>query len=255
MKNFKKLVAIVLIMAMMVPTTVFAKDKQAYAYKVIDLAPNSVVTARDYTSKYDKKTHTDIDTFQMYRIKITQPGVTIFYCSNKSDSMALYRSFKNGRDLEYSNSIIDFDGKRAYYQVLPKGTYYLHVNNTTKIRYAFYPTTEIRNYCRSTATKLPSGKAKMVSFQIGRECSQWYRLPITNRKSISVKLTRLDDTDTINCAIYTKKGKRISISSANGTLARTKMLEPDNYYLRVWRDEDEDDDDFYLGRVAKISWQ
>ena len=33
------------------------------------------------------------------------------------------------------------------------------------------------------------------------------------------------------------------------------MLEPDNYYLRVWRDEDEDDDDFYLGRVAKISWQ
>lgn len=95
----------------------------------------------------------------------------------------------------------------------------------------------------------------MVSFQVGRECSQWYRLPISNRKSISAKLTRLDDTDTINFAVYTKKGKRISISSANGTLARTKMLEPDNYYLRVWRDEDEDDDDFYLGRVAKISWQ
>ena len=92
MKSFKKLVAIVLIMAMMVPTTVFAKDKQAYAYKVIDLAPNSVVTARDYTSKYDKKTHTDIDTFEMYRVKITQPGVTVFYCSNKSDSIALYRS-------------------------------------------------------------------------------------------------------------------------------------------------------------------
>ena len=253
--KLKTIICIMLALAMLAPATpVFAKYTQKYDYDVHDILPGQIWNAYDYRSSYDKKHDVGTDTFRMFRLRITQPGVATIYCSNATDSLELYRSFKKDKDLEYSNSIIDMNGKRAYYLVLPKGTYYLHANNKTKIRYIFEPAGSQSNYCRSTAKRLAAGKQTTVSFQYGREHSQYYKAVLSTKRSITVTLTRMDEAESINAAVYTKRGKLVSRTVANGSVVKTKALEPGNYYIRVWRDDDMEDDDYYIGRVARIRW-
>jgi hypothetical protein len=240
---------VIMLFAMAVPAFAYT---QKYEYKVRDLKPGVAIDVKDFSSTYSDKTDVGTDTFDMLRFKVTEPGYVILYTNKASNSIELYKNFKRGIDLEYSESIEEYHGAKKYYQVLPKGTYYFHANQRCRIMYNFFPLKNASNYCRANAKVLASNKETRIMTYYGREHSRWFKITTTAKKNITAYIKRLDRSDSITVAIYNNKGRLIASCRGNKAIAVNRAA--GTYYIKVWREEDESDDDYYLGRLVTLKW-
>jgi hypothetical protein len=247
-------IIMVLIIAMMLPQSVFAAYKEKYDHKVIDLTVGKYVNAVSYTSKYDEDTDTSTDTFYMYRLTVPSNAFICIVCGSAANSLSLYSSYKKGKDIDESKSIVDFAGQKKYYQVLSKGTYYIHVESSVKFKYHYYTINDRNNYSRSTAANLAAGTRTTAMFHFGRENSKYYRIVLKQSRPIIVNLERRDGEDGIGFSVLNSLGKRIAQTVSTQSTIITNALPAGTYYIRVDREDELEDDDHYTDRLASLTW-
>lgn len=250
-KKISCLIAMIMVAAMLLPLNVFAAYTQKYEYRVCDLTPSATASSKGESSKYDSKTDTGTDIYYMYRIKLSKPGFIIISCNKADNSLSLYKTFVNDQDIDKSTSIVEYSGAKKYFQVLSKGTYYLHVNKPCKFSYKFYEVQAPKNVYRTKASTLTSGKKANVTFAIGREASRYYKFTVANDRIVGVKMDRKDGTDSINFVLLNSKGKLIGQPGVGGD-SLVQALTKGTYYIRVDRDDEIEDDDHYVGRFATL---
>lgn len=256
MNKQKRMISLCMVMTllitMMLPQSVSA-FQQKYDYKVINLTPGKYVNAASYTSIYDEDKDISTDTFNMYKLTLKSNGFIVITCADASNSLSLYKTFKKGKDIDESTSIMDYAGQKKYYQVLSKGTYYIHVENKCKFKYTFFGVNSKNNYSRASAFNLTSGKADTVIYPYGWENSRFYRLSLKQKRSITVSLLRRDG-NSLKFTILNSIGTVVAQISEGQETIVTKALPEGTYFIRVDRDDEVEDTDHYIDRLAKVIW-
>lgn len=258
MKNIKRTISIFLatamILAMCVPA--FAAYKQLYKTNIIDLPQKEFVNAKPYQETYDDATDTSTDTFDMYRIKVPGDGYVKLYTGGGKEA-SIFKTFTKNADIDLQEPLMDVGGSTNNYLVLPKGTYYLHANDSMKLRWVFAAKESGQDYCRANAKSFSANKDRICIFPYDREHAHYYKIKVTTKKLCTFTLTRMDTelaTDAIDFVVLDGKGKLVA-QPASGAVTCSKTLPAGTYYVKVFRNDDESDDDYYYGRLAKIRWQ
>ena len=250
----KKLICLALICLIMIsffPFRAYASSTK-YVYNITTLKQNKFVTSKDYSYKYNEKTNTETYTYDLY--KITLPGYGYVRIETKSvRDLYIYKAINTKKDPYYSESILNLYGKRVYREVLPKGTYYIRADKWVKFKWNYCYAKWGTNYCRSKAVPLSSGKKRIEIFHYGREYDRWFKVSLPQKKTITI--TYSAENYYTDFYIYNSRGYSVDNSKLTDTSWRTVLLPKGTYYIRVYRDNDEDEDSFYYGRYLEFCWR
>lgn len=225
-----------------------------YAYKVVTLEQDTVITAKEFESSYDEKTDTDTETFYLYRIKVPANGYVRIQTST-SYPIHVYRTYDKNADIYSSPTLLTLEGKKTYYKVLGKGTYYLQSSTGARFKWSFVKAKNTTNFCKVKASPLASGKKFIQVMNQGYEYDRWYKLSVPVSKTIQVSLKVYDDAEPL-FALYNSKGIAVKCPRISSTDFRTEKVAAGTYYLRVSRDSDDsEEEDYFCGRIASVSWK
>lgn len=227
---------------------------ERYVYKTISPKQNTYITGKGEAYSYNSDTGVSTTTFYLYKMTVPSAGFIRIQTTTPSKLMCLYRSINRSKSLWDSNSIAGFDGKKLYYRVLPKGTYYLAVESSTRFRWTFIKFAPTSNYCRTRATALSAGQTKTIVYNYGYEFSKWYKVVLPTRKTITVTFKSLDDYYP-DFEVFNYRGLYIRCPELTATSYRTAILPKGTYYIRVNRHYDYDDYDYYNERICQLTWR
>lgn len=222
-----------------------------YAYKFITLNQNKYVTSRDYTERYIEKTDTYIETYYLHKISVPANGYIRINANNTGD-IYIYKTINKKKELYESDSIRDLYGKKVYYEVLPKGTYYIKADSDVKFKWSFVKVQGGSNYCRARARRLAAWKKIVEIFNYGQEYNRWYMISLPRKKTITVTYSfEAYDPD---FAVYNSHGVKLNCPSLTNRSWRTALLPKGTYYIRISRERYEDEDSFYRNRFVQFWW-
>lgn len=223
-----------------------------YAYKFITLNQNKYVTSRDYTERYIEKTDTNIETYYLHKISVPANGY-IRINANSTNEIDIFKTINKKKYLYASEPILDLYGKKVYYEVLPKGTYYIKADSGVKFKWSFVKVQSGSNYCRIRAQKLAAGKKKIEIFNYGQEYDRWYMISLPQKKTITVSYSlKQFNPDLI---VYNSRGVKVNCPALTDKSRRTPVLAKGTYYIRLSRDRYEDKYSFYRERFVQFWWR
>ncbi len=229
-----------------------------YSYRVTALAQKKTVTQKADTERYYESTDTDVDTYFIYKINVPANGYIRIASSSTSKEIRIYKSINNKNDIYSQDCIVSLKGSRAYYRILPRGYYYIQADSGTKFNWSFGRRKTVYNYCRARAVSLKAGAKTGVFFTCGYEYDRWYKVTLTRNKTITVTLSRLDaeyNSSLNGFDVYDLQGKAVNCPELTKTSYRTGTLRKGTYYIRIWRDRDEDEYGDYRGRIVQVIWR
>lgn len=231
-----------------------------YSYRVTALAQKKTVTQKADTERYYESTDTDVYTCYIYKINVPANGYLRIASSATSKEIKIYKSIDKTEEIDwqYENEVATLKGSRAYYRILPRGYYYIHADPGTKFNWSFNRKKTVYNYCRARAVSLKAGAKTGVFFTCGYEYDRWYKVTLTRNKTITVTLSRLDaeyNSSLNGFDVYDLQGKAVNCPELTKTSYRTGTLRKGTYYIRIWRDRDEDEYGDYRGRIVQVIWR
>ena len=230
------------------------------SYRVTALSQKKTVTQKADTDRYYESTDTNVYTYYIYKINVPANGYLRIGSSASSKEIRIYKSIDKTKEIYWQNEVATLKGSRAYYRILPRGYYYIQADPGTKFNWSFYRKKAVYNYCRARASSLKAGAKTGIFFTCGYEYDRWYRVTLTKNKTITVTFNRLDITENYltylnGFEIYDSRGKYINCPELTKTSYRTGTLRKGTYYIRVWRDSDNDEDHDYIGRIVQVMWR
>lgn len=226
-------------------------DTTKYVYKFISLKQNKYVTSRDYTERYIEKTDTYIETYYLHKISVPANGYIRINANNTGD-IYIYKTINKKKALYESDSIRSLYGKKVYYEVLPKGTYYIKADSGVKFKWSFVKVQGGSNYCRARARRLAAWKKIVEIFNYGQEYNRWYMISLPRKKTITVTYS-FEPYDPV-FDVYNSHGIKLNCPSLTNRSWRTALLPKGTYYIRISRDRYEDEDSFYRDRFVQFWW-
>lgn len=259
----------VVLMAIFIPFKSEAKD--IYKYNVSNLKQKTWKTLKEDSSFYKNDR---IFNYNICKITVPSNGYVRIDSSDKTSWINI------STKLQKINSPIDSGkpyetlyGSKTYYEVFPKGTYYLYgdMYSTIKIRWSFVKASNPTNFCRAKAKSLASSKKETIVFNDGYEYDRWYKISLKKKQPITVYYSCLDSS--VNpispyFSVYTSKGDRINCPEyESGKSFRTPIQKKGTYYIRI---EKREVSSYYgrnsntgkeeyrwnsAGRIRKLSWK
>ena len=227
-------------------------DTTKYVYKFISLKQNKYVTSRETTYSYNEKTDTNIETCYLHKISVPANGYIKINANRSERSIDIYKTINRKKSLWESYSIISLYGKKAYYEVLPKGTYYIKADSSVKFKWSFVKVQGGSNYCRARARRLAAWKKIVEIFNYGQEYNRWYMISLPRKKTITVTYS-FEPYDPV-FAVYNSHGIKLNCPSLTNRSWRTALLPKGTYYIRISRDRYEDEYSFYRDRFVQFWW-
>ena len=223
-----------------------------YVYKFISLKQNKYVTSRENTDYYNERTDTGIETFYLHKISVPANGY-IRINANSTGDIDIYKTINKKKSLYESEAIKSLYGKKVYFEVLPKGTYYINADRGVKFKWSFVKVQGGSNYCRARAWKLAAGKVRTEVFNYGQEYDRWYMISLPRKSTITV--TYSVEQSEPEFTVYNSHGVRLNCPSLTNRSWRTPLLAKGIYYIRISRDRYESEYSYYYDRFLQFWWR
>ena len=255
-KHFLIIAVAVLVMAGFVPVRAKAETYKEEV-KIIELKQNTTLSSKGYDTYYPD-TDTYVHTSIVYKITVPANGYIKLNVSNKSAWIQIYKKInKEWEYFSWDNEVADSTGKKLYYYVLPKGTYYIPGNDDTSFKWSFTKVARKTNYCRAKAQSISAGKTYTLISQYEYEHYRWYKVKLTSKKKLYIKCKGLDREGTdvgADVAVYDSNRiwKKTKLSGV--TFRTTAKLPKGTYYIRLRVGDDVTDENYYSGRLCQLSW-
>ena len=262
LSTIKRLICLalsVILVAGFVPAQ--AKAADAYIYKVSTLPKNTSVSA--IGNQYEPKStdpysaaHYEYNyTYNMYKIIVPANGFIKINVSRTDTDVRIYKKVNRGQGIG-DNYLAELSGKKAYYVVLDKGTYYLNTMYNARLRWNFTNVKNRTNYCRPRAIALRSNLKIYTTFRKGYEHDQWFKIKLTSKKKITVTLKQFSEIG-VEVKLYNAKGKYIKTTEISDISYRTAKLPKGTYFIRLQRWDERGSSDGFTkwARVCQLSWK
>ena len=255
-KRILCIVMTVLFMAGIVPVHAKAED----VLKIINLNQNTTISAGN-SETYYPDTGKTVYTYNVYRITVPANGYIKIYSSNKSADIVITETMRSAADISSGDPVeaAYLSGKKQYFCVLPKGTFYIRLWDTgskTNLRWTFTKVANKANYCRPKALSISKGKTYTAISYYGKEHDRWYKVKLTSKRALYIKCKSIDgDGVGADIAVYDARGIKKKVKLSNITY-RTAKLPKGTYYIRLRKDDMWQDygRDYFGGRLCQLSW-
>lgn len=230
-----------------------------YNSSIHTLKQKTYVTSKGYVSSYSSGTEINTRTCHYYKITVPTGGYVTFHTNNSSKSIYIYKTVKKNKMYYNSDVVNSMYGKKTYYRVLPRGTYYLFAEKSLKFKWVFHKVATPSNYCRSKAYGLKANQKSTVVFPHGYEFPRWYKITVSSKKTLYFYLTDLTDTWNLSFSVFNASGIRIpctsSYSNHTETYQTKSTVAKGTYYIRVTASDYSTLKDYYRGRMGTIMWR
>jgi len=213
----RRFVCLVLCIALMM----FASGVSASAAQVLKLKTDEWFTADNWDKEH------------VYKLTVTADA--ILTCEWKdSISMLICNLYEEPECVTKRGYIGGHTSKNGSESIaVSKGVYYVQVFTSTsyadkQVKFTLARAVNKKNYCRSKALALSSGKTVKIAQTVDHCYNRWYKITLNQRKKVTVKTNKSSSV-----SLYDPKLKTIECTRNDKSLVTNDKLKKGVYFIRV----------------------